>query len=293
MNRIIIFLLLLFCNCLDFFSNRNIEMKLLKSASVDSLGACQGISWQNGKVFLYGDREIGIVRQYSLEEDSLVYDNMEYKLTIGGKNLINHPTGLAYNGIGPTFIGNTIRLNSKGSAWKAIIYYINWPGFLNQKTLDGNVLNTIEDDICIQGTRPEYVKYQGKWYVATSDYGNRENEVRLYDPEKLMHASKTSDSGILFKKFTCSPWVQNLHWIKNKDILVLIQNQIEGRRWRFTYLDLAQSIKMGKQVVLKEIDLDGKMDELEGFSLVGNDSMGIAVTSSRKGNITFTKTIWK
>lgn len=276
-----------------FIPDTPIEMKVGRSLSVDSLGACQGISWQNGKVFLYGDRDIGVIRRYTPIGDSLIYDNEEYKLTREGQDLINHPTGIAYNAVGPTFVGNTIRLNQKGSEWKAVIYCIDWQRFLQERTLDSCVLNTIEDDVCIQGARPEYVQYEGKWYVATSDYGNKGNEVRLYDPNKLRFASKTSDNGVLFKKFTCSPWVQNLHWVGGKGILVLIQNQIVGRKWRFTYLDLAESIRKGKQVVLKEIDIEGKMDELEGFSFVGNDSTGVAVTSSRKKNITFMTTTWK
>jgi hypothetical protein len=45
-------------------------------------------------------------------------------------------------------------------------------------------------------------------------------------------------------------------------------------------------------VVLKTIDLD-KTDELEGFSLTKNSNKGIAVTSSRKANVHFTKVNWQ
>ncbi|WP_295664917.1 hypothetical protein [uncultured Mucilaginibacter sp.] len=130
-----------------------------------------------------------------------------------------------------------MRLNKEGTAWKALIYAINWKGLWQTGTLDGNLLRTIEDDACIQGTRPEYVSYKNKWYVATADYGNHGNEVRLYNPEKLSTCTKTSDPGVLYKKFTCTPWVQNLNWIPQKGLLVLIQNQIEGRKWRFTAVD--------------------------------------------------------
>jgi len=34
--------------------------------TVDFLGACQGISWQNGKAYLYGDREVGMIREFDL-----------------------------------------------------------------------------------------------------------------------------------------------------------------------------------------------------------------------------------
>lgn len=265
-------------------------MQLGKVTTVDSLGAGQGISYQGGRIFLYGDREVGIVREFSLVNSQLTYMGTECKLTVDGHDVIDHPTGIAYNGTGPTFIGNTSRLGGKG--WQASIYCIDWKGLLKTGTLDGNIINKIDEDVCIQGARPEYVQYKGKWYVATSDYGNRGNEVRLYDPARLAKAEKTSDKGVLFKKFTCSPWVQNLHWIKDKGMLVLIENHTGGKGWRFTYVDLDKSLAAGKQIIVKEIDISEKSDELEGFSLIGDDTRGIAVSSSRKDNVSFVSLSW-
>ncbi len=267
------------------------DVKINRSYTVDSLGACQGAHYQHGKVYLYGDRETGMMRAYILGKDTLTWTGEEYKLTQDGKDLINHPTGIAWNGAGPTFIGNSIRLNAEGTQWRAVIYNVNWEGLLKTRTLDGNVLSVIEDDACIQGARPEYVKYKGKWYVATADYGNHGNEVRLYNPERLAQVSHTKEAGVLYKKFTCGPWVQNLHWIAEKNILVLIQNQIEGRKWRFTYLDFEKSIASGQAVALKMIDID-KPDELEGFTFLSTNQTGIAVTSSRKDNVHFINVNW-
>ena len=261
------------------------------SLTVDSLGACQGVSYLDGKAYLYGDREVGIIRSYTVGKDALTYTGQEIKLTEGGKDVINHPTGIAFQQNMPTFIGNSIRLNPEGTKWRAVIYAVNWAGLLRTGTLDGNLLNTIEDDACIQGTRPEYIQYENKWYVATADYGNKANEVRLYDPARLAKAKKTSEPGVVVKRFTCSPWVQNLHWIPAKGILVLIQNQIEGRRWRFTFVDLKKSIETGKEQVIKTIDID-KADELEGFTLLNDLTTGIAVTSSRSNNAQFMTLNW-
>lgn len=274
------------------FSNANVGMTLDRETTVDSLGACQGISYQNGRIFLYGDREIGMIREFKLQNDSLTYLRKEYRLTLKGVDVISHPTGIAYNGGGQVFIGNSVKLNPEGTQWKAVIYKVNWNGLLKTRTLDGNLINTIDDDACIQGTRPEYVKYNNKWYVATADYGDHGNEVRLYDPEMLGKCKKTSEAGVLFKKFTCSPWVQNLHWIAGKGVLVLIQNQVEGRKWRFTYVDFAKSVEAGKMQVIKQIDIDNRADELEGFTFLNNTQEGVAVTSSRKSNVNYTKTSW-
>lgn len=286
-NIFIVLVILLFTMS---FKTGNVQMKISRTYSLDSLGACQGVSCINGRIFLYGDRETGILREYKLKNDFLISVNKECRFTIDGKDVINHPTGIANRNNKLTFIGNSVRLNMEGTKWKAMIYCINWEGFLKTGTLDGNLNRVIEDDACIQGTRPEYVKYKNKVYVATSDYGNHGNEVRLYNPDLLSKCNKTSDKGVLEKKFKCSPWVQNLHWIPEKGWLVLIQNQIEGRKWRFTYLDLEKSVDSGKEVILKTVDIEDKQDELEGFTFVGIDpATGIAVTSFRKNNVSIMK----
>ncbi|MEJ7680285.1 MAG: hypothetical protein WKG06_21005 [Segetibacter sp.] len=283
------FFIVLFVMMTSFTSE--VSMKINHSFTIDSLGACQGVSYQKGRIFLYGDRETGMIREYKAEGDSLVYTNKEMKLTLNDTDVINHPTGVAFHDKDPVFIGNSIRLNKEGTLWRAVIYNIDWEGLQRTGKLDGSLLNTIEDDACIQGTRPEYVKYGQKWYVATADYGNKGNEVRLYNPSALQKAKRTSEKGVLYKKFVCSPWVQNLHWIADKGILVLIQNQIEGRKWRFTYVDLVKSIDAGKQEVIKVIDID-RDDELEGFTFLNDMSKCIAVTSSRKNNVNVMNINW-
>lgn len=291
MKKIIIIALICAAG-ISAFTVPGVDMKLNRVTTIDSLGACQGISYQKGRIFLYGDREVGMIREFKLSNDSLVYLHKEYKLTQNGQDVISHPTGIAYNGIGPTFMGNSVKMNTEGTLWKTNIYCIDWKGLLKTGTLDGNLIKTIDDDACIQGTRPEYVKYNNKWYVATADYGNHGNEVRLYDPERLKNCSKTSEPGVLYKKFTCTPWVQNLYWIADRGILVLIQNQIEGRKWRFTYVDFNKSVETGTQQVIKVIDIDERSDELEGYAFIGDNSKGIAVTSSRKNNVNYMDISW-
>jgi hypothetical protein len=269
------------------------DMSLSHSFTIDSLGACQGISWQHGKAYLYGDREVGMIREFEWKGDSLLYTGHECRLTLNDTDVINHPTGLAIHGKLPVFMGNSVILNKATNQWKAIIYCIDWAGLQRTGTLDGgNLLNVIEDDACIQGTRPEYVEYDHKWYVATADYGNRANEVRLYDPSVLQHARKTSEKGVVYKKFTCGPWVQNMQWIPGKNLLLLIQNQVEGRKWQFTYVDLKKSLESGKAEVVKVVSTIDRGDELEGFSFLSSLSKGVAVTSSRKGNVNFIDINW-
>ena len=281
---------LIFLALVGYYS-ADVTMKMNTTYTVDSLGACQGVSYQKGRIFLYGDREVGMIREYCMDHDSLRYLHKEIKLTIDGKDVIGHPTGLAVHGNDPVFIGNSIRLNPEGTKWKAVIYYVDWEGLQRTGTLDGNLRNTIEDDTCIQGCRPEYVQYKNKWYVATADYGEKTNEVRLYDPTLLKTTAKTSAKGVLYKKFSCSPWVQNLCWVPEKNLVVLIQNQVEGRKWRFSYVDLARSIESGKAEVIKVVETD-RADELEGYTFSGSLSKGIAVSSSRRNNVTIMDVNW-
>lgn len=63
-------------------------MSLISSHTVDSLGACQGASFLDGKLYLYGDRKVGMVREYSQKGDSLHYTRKETRLTVDGKDLI-------------------------------------------------------------------------------------------------------------------------------------------------------------------------------------------------------------
>ncbi|RYG01022.1 MAG: hypothetical protein EOO02_13655 [Chitinophagaceae bacterium] len=268
----------------DSVTPRVIEIQ--KTQTVDSIGACQGVAIHDDRIFLYGDREIGVIREYRKSGDSLKMIGKELRLTVNGSDLINHPTGLAYRKGMPTFIGNSTKLNKEGTLWKTEIFAINWEGLQKTGTLDGNVVKHIDDNGCIQGARPEYVKYRGKWFVASADYGGKNNEVRLYDPSLLVKADSSSQQGVVVKRFKCSPWVQNLHFVKQTGVLVLIQNQVDGRKWRLTFVDMEKSFAEGKEHVLKVIDTD-RADELEGFVFEGKTHTGIAVSSARKNNVNF------
>lgn len=123
-------------------------MSIVQLQTLSDVGAGQGVTKISDQVFVYGDREVGMMRKYSFQ-DSLVYTGQEYLFTVDGKDVINHPTGVAYAKGSPTFIGNSIRLNKEGTLWKAVIYAIDWEGFLETKSLDENLLATIEDDACI------------------------------------------------------------------------------------------------------------------------------------------------
>src|SRR5690606_3730350 len=71
------------------------EMSIVQLQTLSDVGAGQGVAKISDQVFVYGDREVGMMRKYSLQ-DSLVYTGQEYLFTVDGKDVIHHPTGIAY-----------------------------------------------------------------------------------------------------------------------------------------------------------------------------------------------------
>jgi len=247
--------------------------------TISGLGAAQGVEVRDGRAYLYGDATTGVIREYDvIDAKALSFTGRQISLTTGGQDVIEHPTGLT---VGPdltTFLGNTV--SEQGT-----IYMLDWPRALANGTLDGAIQRTITDDLGVNGSRPEYVRLDSRWLVATADYGALGNEVRLYDPERLKTAARTSDPGVLVARFPCGPYVQNLHWLDAAGLLVLVQNRQSGDGWRLTVLDLAQSVAAGHEVVTQQIDPSAP-GELEGFHMVA-PGRGLFVRSESSSNVYF------
>jgi hypothetical protein len=264
------------------------SVTLLGRQTLEKLGACQGASQHDGFIYLYGDASPGIIRQYTVGAGgvpSLNFTGLEIALTVDGQNVINHPTGLTWNPQFGTYLGNTVTKTKKGT-----IYHLDWPRMLIDKNLDHAILNTVDDDLAVQGCRPEFVRHGDRWLLATADYGHVNNEVRMYDPALMATAHKTSEPGVLVEHHPCLPWVQQLHWIDERGILLMIENQIEGRRWRLVPIDPWTTADF--RTVTPDDELPG-LNELEGGCLL-DPTHCLLVTSSRAdnasvGTIEFTK----
>jgi hypothetical protein len=249
--------------------------------TVEGLGAGQGVEVRDGHVYLYGDASTGVVREYDVVDNStLRFTGRHIQLTAGGADLVPHPTGLTVAPGLPTLLGNTV--SERGT-----ILLIDWARALASATLDGAVEATVADDLAVNGTRPEYVRVGQRWLVATADYGARANEVRLYDPEVLKKAARTSEPGVLVYRFRSSPYVQTLHWLDDPGLLVLVQNTQDGNGWRLTVVDLARSIETGVEQVTLTTDL-APSSELEGFHLLA-PGRGLFLTSGPVFNVYFAK----
>ena len=259
------------------------HVAMLASQTCAGLGACQGASEHDGFIYLYGDANAGIIRQYRMaatDPPALIDTGLKIALTSGGKNIINHPTGLTWNPQFGLYLGNTVTATKKGT-----IYHLDWTRMLIDGNLDHAVLNVTDDDLAVQGCRPEFVRRGVQWLLATADYGDRANQVRYYDPEKLATAAKTSEPGVLVSAAPCDPFVQQLHWIDERQILILAHNQTAGRGWRLVAVNPALTDDYRKA---EPFDDFPRHDELEGFTLLSPDRC-LLVTSSKEQNVSIGK----
>jgi hypothetical protein len=255
-----------------------------QAATVDGLGAAQGVVVRDGKIYAYGDvvradPRVGVIREY---EPDLRPTGRVVWLRRGGVPLIIHPTGLTWDDRRGTFLGDTVLM-------KARIYRLDWARAWADGDLDDAVLDVLDDDAAINGCRPQFVTVGGRTLLATADYGDVHPEIRLYDPDGLLAARRSSAPGVVVHRVLCGPFNQNLHWDAGSGRLTCIQNVIAGRGWRLDTIDLARAVADGRAdgpgVRLRTATFDPH-DELEGYCPVDSDR-ALFATSSRSDNLVF------
>ena len=246
------------------------------------LGAVQGVVVRDGKIYAYGDvvsakPRVGVIREYNLE---LNPTGRVVWLRRDDKPLILHPTGLTWDTRIGTFLGDTVLK-------KAIIYRLDWARAWHDGNLDHAVLDVIDDDSATNGCRPTFVTVGGRTLLATSDYGDVHPEVRLYDPEALLAAKRSSASGVIVHRFRCGPFNQNMQWDSSTGRLTCVQNVIEGRGWRLDVLDLQKAIAAGEAAAPGVRVLTHTFtphDELEGYWPLDRERSLLAV-ARRQDNL--------
>ena len=260
----------------------NATVEPINVISDPDLGAGQGVSLLNGKLYFYGDvhtanPRVGVIREY---DPDLRPTGRVLWLRRQGKPLILHPTGLTHDPKWGTFLGDTV-------AKKARIYRLDWDRVWRDGRLDDAVLDEIDDDAAINGCRPAFVEFAGRPLLATADYGNVHPELRLYDPAALLTAHRSSAPGVVVHRVLVGPFNQNLYWEGATSQLICIQNVIEGRGWRLDRLDLTKAIADGRghaPGVRLSTSTFLPHNELEGFLPLGKER-ALFVTSSRRENL--------
>lgn len=244
--------------------------------TASGVGRAQGLDVRDGLVWIIGDAKTGVARAFTLgASDTLAEEGTTIALTVNGVNRAPHPTGLTYqDGVG-TFMGDTV--SNRGE-----ILAIDWDTALAEHTLDHAILYALPDGAAYNGSRPELVKVDGRWLVATADYGNDRNELRIYDPDFLMTAANTDEAGVVVTRMPAPPYVQSLHYWEARDVLILVQNRHSGNGWKLTLIDLARSVDSGGLVVV-DVLKPGFPGELEGFHFVDAER-ALMVTSAKALN---------
>jgi hypothetical protein len=151
---------------------------------------------------------------------------------------------------------------------KAWIYRFDWDSAWRDGNLDRAVQDVIEDDAATNGCRPTLVTLSGRTFLATSDYGDAQPEIRLYDPEALIAVKRSSTAGVIVHRIRSGPFNQNMHWDAESGRLTCVQNVIEGRGWRLDVIDLAKAIAAGDASasgVRVQSHTFTPHDELEGY----------------------------
>ena len=143
----------------------NAVLDVERSIKDEGLGAVQGVVVRDGKVYAYGDvfraaPRVGVIREYT---EQLEPTGRVVWLSRGGKPLIVHPTGLTWHERWGTLLGDTVK-SADPARSRGVIYRLNWERAWNDSNLDAAVLDVIDDDVAINGCRPEFVTVGGAAY---------------------------------------------------------------------------------------------------------------------------------
>ncbi|MEM1209720.1 MAG: hypothetical protein AAGI54_10675 [Planctomycetota bacterium] len=149
------------------------------------------------------------------------------------------------------------------------------------------------------GTRPEFVTLSGKTYVATTDYGDIDNHVRLDDPAALLTADRTTDPGVLAYAWPAGAFVQPIRWLpacnaaqqsdraaQSPDgTIVFAQNMTAGEGYLLTLTVLGTTDDLRD---FPPNDMTGAKRELKGFApLPGPHAPAILLSAHAKSNVIF------
>lgn len=240
------------------------------------VGSAQGLDVRDGLIWIIGDSDTGVARAFVLEADgNLATADSDIALTVAGTDRVPHPTGLTDQpGLG-TYLGNT-------TGGRGEILLVDWPTAVAAGSLDGAIINALTDGEARNGSRPEWVYADGRWLVATADYGNDGNELRLYDPDFLVSAADSSDPNVLVRRFSAPPFVQSLHYWADEGLLIFVQNRKAGEQWKLTFVDLPASFGAG-ELVVRDVLEPGAPGELEGLHFLDGERV-LMITSSRVNN---------
>lgn len=250
--------------------------------TIPGIGAGQGVSLYQDRLYFYGDlyREtprIGVIHEYTTD---LKPTGRAIRLTVAGKSIAHHPTGLTWDAKWGCMLGNTVE-------GKSTILQLDWERALRDGNLDHAVRATYVDDAAVNGGRPCFVQLDSVTLLATADYGDQTPEIRLYDPAALIAAGRTSAAGVVRHRLPAGPFNQNLHWDGRRGVLVCVQNIIAGRGWQLEEVNLAAAVGAGTATAVAVRGPRYRFaphDELEGFAVLP-DGRALLLTSSAEQNL--------
>lgn len=288
LSPILLLSLAMLVGCTTGPTTDRIDNPIVQRLTIDNIGTCRGLFVWEGSLWMYGQRGgEGVIKRLQwvgpndddkpmLRDTGETYELKLYRNRYSRsnayemlpRNLIPHPAGLTHHEKYDAFIGNTV--DHQGT-----IYAIHFLGLTESGSLDDWIMNKVDDDLASNGSRPEFVRYNGRWLIATADGGDQGNQLRLYDPEKLKTATKTSEPGVLVKAFDCVSNVQSMHWIDDTQTLVLVQHQEAGLADHLILMKFGDGPE--PPMIHRTINIGQPTEQFTGFALV---APGWAVMSS-------------
>lgn len=254
----------------------------VKKITDGHVGAAQGLSVHEGRLYIYGDvsdtsPRAGVIREYDLDGRPT---GREVSLRRRSVPVATHPTGLTWDEKWGTYLGDTV-----GGVGRIVC--IDWRRAWEDGNLDHAVICVIRDDATINGSRPEFVTLNGRRLLASADYGNSGPEIRLYDPEVLLKERRTAVPNAIVARMQAAPFNQNLYWNDARGELVCIQNVVAGRGWRLATFNLKTAvIKSSARNTDPHVSsyVFPEKTELEGYRPLPNGRAAF-VTASREHNL--------
>ncbi|MGH9863145.1 MAG: hypothetical protein ACRD35_06955 [Candidatus Acidiferrales bacterium] len=247
--------------------------------TLEGVGRAQGTAVHAGKLYVLGDAETGVIVEFDFD---LRPTGRRLALTRVGRDLLSHPTGLAFHPQYGVWVGDSpAGLFGRG----ATLYQIDWERALAGGTLDHAVRAVVRDDAAHAGTRPVFIRWRSRWLLATADYARR-GQVRLYDPEKLLAAGRSSAPGVAVGALALEGYTQSLVWEDETGWLYVVQNPRRGRGWRIQVVDLEKALAAGRldahPALVERVEFP-YTSELEGLALMPHKRV-LFLTSDKENN---------
>ena len=222
-------------------------LELFAAEPVVDLGKPGGLDFRNGRLYVLGHEASGVIFEFDVGVDGFIGSQralVDLNNEVGPK--APRPSGLTSRG--PSTV-----LGSRTEGVSTLMF-IDWDAARTSQSLNATVFIDTIDDLGTEPGGPEALELDTRWFVGVADRELTDGvaEVRLYDPDLLEAAERSSDDGVLARSFSSMTPITSM--FQARPALVTVEATGNGATLRV--LDLAQSIETGMAVVEDTISVE-------------------------------------